>query len=324
MSASRAGMLVWNILGFLVSVFFLVKGAEFAVKHVTVVARHYRISEFVVSFVVVGFVSTFPEFFVLIMSALDGTHTLGLGTVLGNNITDLTLVLGLIALSAGALRVESREIRHDFVFVLLTLLPVVLALDGELTRVDGFILLIAGAGYIRELVRDSKAFSKVFKDGFPGTFVRSAILFGVSLGVVLLSSWFVVRFAEGLAADLELPLLVVGLVIVALGATLPELTFGIRAAMKGTSNLALGQLLGCVILDATIVIGIVALVSPFTLAIPRVAMAGIFTAVSAGIAVWLLGSEKGLTRLHGIVLVLLYVLFAVTQFIAAKTPLFVP
>ena len=94
-------MLITDLLFFLLSCVVLVRSSSFAVKHVLRVSRELRLNEFVISFLVVGFVSAFPEIFVTILAMLRGMPEIGLGTVLGSNVADLTLVIGLVVLIGG-------------------------------------------------------------------------------------------------------------------------------------------------------------------------------------------------------------------------------
>jgi len=312
-------MLLWNILGFILAGAFLVIAAQKAVQHVSAIARQYRLSEFVVSFIIVGFVSTFPEFFVLIMSAFNGVPELGLGTVLGNNVTDLTLVLGLVVLAGGTLALRAKTVEHDLAYMLLVTLPALVALDGIVSRIDGVLLLGAGGYYVSQLVRDARVFHKVFRNGKGGKHPWWHIVSSVfSIGVLLIAARLVVWFSEALAIDLSVPSFLIGAVIIAGGAALPELSFALRAMLSKNPQLAWGDLMGNVVFDATIVIGVVALFRPITIALPEMTVMGLATMAAATAAITAVRTGNRVTRMEGLGLVALYLLYVAVQFLGME------
>ena len=309
--------MLWDIVGFILCVFVLVQAAEFAVRHISSISRHYRISEFVGSFIIVGFVATFPEFFVLVTSSIKGIPSLGLGAVLGNNVVDLTFVLGLVVLAGGTLIIRTKTIEHDLAYMLLVTLPALVGLDGTISRIDGLVLLAAGGYYLSQLVRDARVFHKVFKNGKNGGhLVRHVAWFVVCMAIVMGAAQGVVWFAEELARGLGIPAFLFGSVVIALGAALPEMTFALRAMFRKNPGVALGDLLGNVVLDATIVIGLVAVVAPITIAVDQIAVIGLATLIAVMTALFLLRSGDRLTRLEGLSLVLLYVAFVIVQLLS--------
>src|SRR3989338_890851 len=136
-------MLLYNAIGFAVSAFVMVRAGSYAVRFISRIAKADNISPFLTSFFVIGLVSSFPEGFISIVSAIKGEAQLGLGTLLGGNIADLSLILGLIGVAGGTIRIHKREFAHEFWLVGLVMFPILLALDGSLSRFDGIALVSA-------------------------------------------------------------------------------------------------------------------------------------------------------------------------------------
>ncbi len=108
-------MVIIDVVIFIIACVVLVKSADFSVKSITNIAHAFRMSEFVISFLVVGIISTFPEFFVSVVAAVKGASDIGLGTVLGGNIADLTIVIAVVIFLGGPIHIGSKALRYDFV-----------------------------------------------------------------------------------------------------------------------------------------------------------------------------------------------------------------
>ena len=137
--------MIINLLLFLIMLFLLIKSAEYSITYSSRLARSLRMSEFLISFFIVAVISVFPETTISIVSSLKGVPELGLGTLIGSNITDLTLVLGIVVLLSkrDGLTIQSKILRKDFVYLILLLLPVLLGFDAHFSRIDGLILIIS-------------------------------------------------------------------------------------------------------------------------------------------------------------------------------------
>lgn len=294
--------------------FILVKAAQYAVRSVGKLSRAMHLTEFVTAFILVAVISALPETFISVLAALDGVPTIGAGTLLGSNVADLTLILGLVGLAGHPLRVRSSMIKRDLWIAAIVLLPIILALiGGQLSRIDGAILVASGIGYILLMVKEQKHFHKKFKE--ENHWVFQAGIFIASIGVMLVAAHFIVGSSIDIATQLEIPTLIVGVIMVALGTTLPELTFSLRAVKAGHSEAGIGDLLGVVVVDATIVMGIVSLVAPFTINVILWSILGVFTAFAVGFALMFLKTDSFLSKNESMALILFYVAFVIVQFL---------
>ncbi|HLD12435.1 MAG TPA: sodium:calcium antiporter [Candidatus Nanoarchaeia archaeon] len=299
--------IVWLIVG----CFLLVKAAEYAVRSISNVGRVMRMSEFIISFIVVGIISTFPEFFVSVVAAVKGFPTLAFGTLIGSNVADLTVVIALMVLFGGTIRVGTKALRYDFFYLVLAAVPILLALDGMLSRLDGAVLVLLCIVFFYHMITQSYHFRKV-EQGIRKRLLWDVILFTISVIVLFFSANMIVKYAELLALDWGIRKIFIGLVLIALGTTLPELTFGIKALKKGLGDLALGDVLGNVIIDATFVLGVVALIAPIQVSLVIVTSVGFFMVLGMFILITII--ERGhhvLTKKHAWWLLGIYIMYLV-------------
>lgn len=309
-------MIIINLILCVVFLFILIKAAGYAIKYSSRLAKTKKIPEFIVSFFIVALISVLPEATISIISAIQGHSRLGLGTLLGSNVTDLTLVLGIVALfSSNGVKVKSKILRNNLFYLILLMFPLLLGWDGRFSRIDGAILLILGVLFFIKLLHDNKRFHKEYTEAKRESSSKSIIFLILSMGVLLMASYFTVEYAVNLANDIKLPVILIGLTIISLGVCLPELIFSLRAVKKNQEDLALGDIFGTVIANATIILGIVILISPFdynlyNLYVTAVGMflAGIFVVV-------FMNSEHTLSKKEGLFLLFFYILYIILEFI---------
>jgi len=290
----------------------VVYSADEAIKHVMHLARYFRLTGFVVSFVIAGIVAILPELSIGVIAALEGTSSLGFGVILGANVADLTLVIGVVALYAGQLKMDSIMLRHIKNSFLAVVLPVILFWDAEISRIDGSILILSYVVYLFLMLRTKHEDSRVDSETTKLRFASEILFLIMSLVVLFAGGGLVTENAQELSVSLGFPLFLIG-VVVAVGTCLPELVFSLRAAKKKQGEIGLGNILGNVLADSMLTIGIVALIQPITPSSPILPMStGVFMAVSAFV-VYLLARKGDLNRKDGILLLVIYGIFLVTQ-----------
>lgn len=257
------------ILIFVASCFLMVRSGTWLVRSLTRIAKYLQITEFVVAFILMAFATTVPEFFVGVMSALHHRPELSFGNIIGSNIINLTLAVGIGVLVAKGLKCEGIVIRRMSTYTaIIVFLPFLLMLDGSISRVDGVVLLLALVFYIQRLFYQKERFTKVFSNAFNRKssyyrlFLKDLGIFFAGLFVLLLSAEGIVWSASFFAEIIGLPLVIVGALIVALGTNLPEITFGVRAITMGHKDMVLGNLLGAVVANSTLVLGVTVLIHP--------------------------------------------------------------
>lgn len=309
-------MLIITLLLFLISCLVLVVSGGYLVKLIVKIASHLRLSEFVTAFIIMAFSTSLPELFVGISSAMNGNSVLSLGTVIGSNIADVTIVIGIAALLGRGIKLKNQRIKKDSLFMfLIALLPIVLMIfDHNLSRDDGIILIFVFILYLRHLAQERKEINGHVMENNKRDIVVTFILFMLCLGVLFVSAHFVVAYATQLALELALPAILIGLFLVALGTSLPELVFETRAVLAKKGDLAVGDAMGSVVCNSTLVLGVTALISPITNSFFIFLTSAIFMAIVTFLFMLFIRSKNGLSIRESILLILAYVLFILFEF----------
>ena len=263
----------------------LVAGAEVLVRGAAKLAAQFGIPPLIIGLTVVAFGTSAPETAVSVQAAYNNSGDLAIGNVIGSNIANVLLILGMTALVA-PLIVSRQLIRLDVpIMIGASLVVYALAWDGSLSRLDGALLFAGVLSYTAFLIVSSRKdktapaddeFAKDFGlDETPKPHA-TAINFGLLVaGLVLLvaGSNFLVEGAVGLARALGLSELVIGLTVVAIGTSLPELATSIMAAIKGERDIAVGNIVGSNIFNLLCVLGLASLVSPSAIPVAANALA---------------------------------------------------
>lgn len=304
-----------NFVLFAISLLVLVKSAEYAVNYSSKIARVFGISEFIVSFFIVSFISVFPEGTVSIISAINGIPEFGLGTLLGSNVADLSLVFGIVALySINGIKVKSEILKNDLFYLILLLVPIILGIDGNVTQVDGMLLVLSGIIFLVTLSIQSKMFKKKYNSARNHAWTWNLLFLLISLAFLIGSAYYTVKFGVDFANDLKLPPVLIALTMVSIGTCMPELIFSLKAVRTRHDELALGDILGTVIIDATILVGVVALLKPFEFDPKIIYITGVFMFIAGILVISFIRSGKILTKREGLYLLLFYAFSLIVEF----------
>ena len=237
-------------------------------------ARNFDVPPLIIGLTIVGFGTSAPEMMVAGFAAYDGSPAMAIGNALGSNIANITLVLGVAALIS-PLDIHSRIVKKELPLLLVaTLMALALLRDGTLSQLDGFILLsllILLMWWItRQGIRNQSedALTDEYIEELPGKMSTSHALFWLVAGLVLLtiSSKILVWGAVNVATDLGVSELVIGLTIIAIGTSLPELAASITGALKNEHDIAIGNVIGSNLFNTLGVLAIPGLIAPSTLA----------------------------------------------------------
>lgn len=310
--------MIENLFIFFVSLFFIIKGATLATKYSFKIAESYRVSKYVVGFFVVAIISIIPETLVSINAALQNVPAMGLGALFGSNIADLTLIFAIAVLVAGrSLKIESKILKANAVYPFILLIPIALGIDGFYTRWEGLALIFTGiVFYALSFKREQRARPVVTEEVQVNTNKKLDFVYLITGLVLLLAgSHFVVTSGIEIATLLNLNKAAMGMLFIGLGTTMPELFFCISAVKNNHDSLAIGDVLGTVLADATIVIGILAMVSPFAFPRKIIYIAGLFMVAAAFILFYMMKTGKNLTRSEAMLLIFFWILFVSTELI---------
>ena len=251
----------------------LVWGADRLVAGASAFARNLGVSPLVIGLTIIGFGTSAPELVVSAVATIKGNSGLAVGNAIGSNIANMGLVLGATALIY-PLRMESNALKREYPMLLLIMLVCFLmALDGVYSKVEGWILMISLLLVVIWIIRIglhrplSDPLAEEFDAEIPKDIPTKIALFWLAVGLTVLpiSSTFLVDGAITIAQILHVTDTVIGLTIVALGTSLPELATAITAALHKEDDLAIGNIIGSNIFNLLGVLGIAAVIHPITL-----------------------------------------------------------
>ena len=321
--------IVLNILVFAIGVFVLIKSADFFVDAASLIARKLKISPLIIGLTIVALGTSLPEFAVSLSSALKSTTSadLALGNVVGSNISNITLILGISALMSPVF-VQKNIIKRDLpfaIFAALTLfgLAFFFQVDKRIVWWEALIFVVLLILYIFLLIRSSKKGGSgdldvevegEEKEVKPEKkFSVWTIVFlilggaGIALGAELVTrpaTYLAEKMATSFGLDQDMATILVGVSVVAIGTSLPELATGVAAARKGENGIVLGNILGSNILNILFILGTTGLFVPLgvsdTIIIDMAIMIGITLVAS------LLILRKKLSKVEGLILLSIF------------------
>ena len=319
------------IAAIVIGLVLLVWSADRFVDGAVGVAQFLGMSTFLIGMLVVGFGTSAPEMVVSILSAMNNTPQLALGNAYGSNIANIALILGATALIAPVIVKKQAMSRDIPILLLVTVLTVLLVKDGNVSFSDGAFLLLAFVAVTvlnigLELKDRRKRKKAEMLDGeipeVAGPIWKSLLWLVAGLGVLIASSRMLVWGAVGMAQALGVSDLVIGLTIVAVGTSLPELASSIAAARRGENDLAVGNVIGSNFFNTLVVVGIAAVISPINSMEPAVLSRDVPIMSALTLLLFLMsfpflkrkrkkGGQFGFGRIGGALLLSLYVAYLV-------------
>ena len=316
-----------NITEVIVGLILLIWGADRFVHGAGAMARNLGVAPLMIGLTIVSFATSAPEILVSVVAALRGEPDLAIGNAIGSNIANIGLVLGTVAL-VQPIELKSATLRREMPALLaVSLLTVALFLDSQLSRVDGFVLLTGLVIVVIWLVRLGLRSSSTdplqadFEAEIPkGISMRMAIIWlVVGLAALLFGAELLVDGAIEIARLVGVSEVVIGVTLVALATSLPELAVSLVSAIRGEYGLAIGNIVGSNIFNLLAVIGVAAVIQPAVLP-PTVLSLHIFVMVAFTLVLFAMTYEYdgrgAISRFEGLALVaafLSYVIYVVLQ-----------
>ena len=274
--------MILSVLAVAIGLVVLVWSADRFVDGAVGVAQFLGMSTFLIGMLVVGFGTSAPEMVVSILSAMNDTPQLALGNAYGSNIANIALILGATAVVAPVV-VKKQAMQRDIpILILMTGLTFLLLMDGNVSFVDGIVLLVAFVLLtlfnIWLEMKDKRQREKTENDensistesSANGSILKSLLWLVVGLVLLIVSSRMLVWGAVNIAQALGVSDLLIGLTIVAIGTSLPELASSIAAARRGENDLAVGNVIGSNLFNTLVVVGIAAVIAPINAMEPAV------------------------------------------------------
>lgn len=309
-----------NIFIFIISLYLVIKGSLLAIEYSEKLAKGLKLSKYIIGFMIIAIISILPETMISINSAIKGVPDLGLGLIFGSNVADLTLIFALMVLLSGrSIKVESKILKKKPIYPFLLLLPLILGLDGYFSRIDGLVLLVAGIifYYLVLIVHSGK--DNIEREHISPIKIRikNTLLLLFSMILLLIGSHFLVISAIEMSNGFNISPIIISMFIISLGTTMPELFFAYHSVKKGEDSLAIGDILGSVLADATIVVGIIALISPFYFPIKAVYISIIFMSVASYLLFSFMKTEKKISKKEAHLLIIFWLLFITLEYLSS-------
>ena len=296
---------------FVVAVGFLIKSSDWFIMASEKIGASWGVSPFVIGLTIVAFGTSLPELATAIFAMLEGDPGIVLGNVIGSNITNIFLVLGLLAVVAKSIELDFDLFKNDIpALVISALLFWLMLSDGDVDIFEASIMLLALGVFIFSSLSGTEDDPVIkVKAGF-----KTYLIFFVSGALVYFSAKYTIDSIVLISESLNIGTDIIALSIVALGTSLPEVSVSILAAKRGQASIAVGNVIGSNIFNTYIVVGVATFFGPMemtaTLAdfsLPMMLAATFILAVSS--------LSKSITRWEGILYLLLYVFFLYRLFI---------
>jgi cation:H+ antiporter len=309
--------MVENFLLFIISLILVVKGATLATKYSAKLAENFRLSKYIVGFIIVAFVSILPEMLISINSAIKGIPEFGLGTLFGSNIADLTLIFSIIIIYAGrGIKIESKILKNVRLYPFFLFLPLLFGLNGNYSRIEGLALILTGSLFYYIVFRNGVEGSERLHNG-NGKY-KNLFLLIFAMALLLVGSHFTVTSATELAHALKISPILIAMLVVSLGTTMPELFYSLKSVKRNDDGLAIGDIMGTVLADATIVVGILTFISPFSFPTKIVYVTGAFMVVASLVLLNFMRSGRIISRNEGYLLLAFWLIYAITEFTISR------
>jgi cation:H+ antiporter len=259
---------------FLVAMAALIYGADFIIKESERIALHYNISHFVIGATLVAFGTSLPEMAASVMAAFYGKTDMAVANVVGSVTFNITLVLGIVFLLAKSMKPKRDLFSLDSAWVVIpVIIFVIMIQDGKIGRIDGLLFLLMMVSYLIFLFKSSKEDlegeidDELQKEKFQWFKTIAFLVIGFTFTIG--GAHFVVESGTNIARVLGISEWIIGLFLISLGTSLPELVVSIVAVKKGNAEMSIGNIIGSNVANFSMVLGSAALVHPLTIDIAK-------------------------------------------------------
>ncbi|MDA7816775.1 calcium/sodium antiporter [Sulfurimonas sp.] len=254
---------------FIAAMSALIYGADFIIKESERIALHFNISHFVIGATLVAFGTSLPEMAASMMASSVGKSDMAVANVVGSVIFNITLVLGVVFLISKKMNPTRNLFAQDSAWVIV---PVVLFFimiqDGQISRVDGMLYLLVMVSYLIFLFTSSKEDlegeidDSLNKEKF--NWIKTIIVLSIGFGLTIGGANFVIESGTNIARDFGISEWIIGLFLISLGTSLPELVVSIVAVKKGNAEMSIGNIIGSNVANFSMVLGAASLLNPLS------------------------------------------------------------
>ena len=303
--------IIFSVIVIIASLFIILKAADLLVEGVSGYAHKLGLSDSISGLVIVSLAASMPEILASLTGLISADPGVFFGTVLGNNLVHMGLLVGCIALFAGRAKIsfESKLLEKSSLLIwFLLMLPFLLMSDGRLSRTDGLLLLFAFAFYIIRIWKIEGSFGKIKKNVKFKHIWRDMFIFCGSLVAILLAVRLLVFGAINIAHELGIPSYFIALTIIGVGGTIDDFAISFRSILKKRAAIGVGDAVGSVVNEFLLFFGLVGLIYPIDVPFNSLLNAIVFLIIGTTITLYLVKKGK-VNWKHGILLLLVYASF---------------
>jgi len=312
-------MIIPNLFVFIISLAILIKSSDFFVEYASKIAKHFNISDFVIGITLVAIGTSLPELGAVIAASLSKSSGLVIGTIIGSNIANLGLIMGVVA-TFTVLNIKKEIWYKDGLLLLLfSFIFAFFAIDGQISFIEGlfclfiFIIYISRLFKIKEKIIKKRVELRNNKKNRKKIIIHFLIIL-ISAGAIALSAKQVITSASNLAILFNIPETIVAVMMIAIGTSLPELMVSLSAIKKKLGDLLIGNIIGSNISNLFLVGGISAIISPILVSSLTLFLIIPAMLVLTIIFLSLIRAHWVLKMFHGLILLISYIVFIVILF----------
>jgi len=298
---------------FVIAMGVLIWGADVIINQSERIALKFKIPEFIIGATLIALGTSLPEMAASVAASYNGKADIAISNVIGSNILNITLVLATVFLISTKINPSRDFFAKDSTWALVPVLVFILMIfDGVISRFDALLLLLLMGAYLLFLLQDAKNIPELEDieelEGDPFSWIKVLPMIMLGFILVIVGAHFTVESASGIARDFGISEWVIGIIMISLGTSLPELVVSVSAALKGKVDMAIGNIIGSNMANTTVVLGSAALVNPMPVNASAY-MFDITTMIIATLLLVFLTANKLYTKSAGISLIIILGLF---------------
>ena len=298
---------------FIVAMASLIYGADFIIKESERIALHFKISHFVIGATLVAFGTSLPEMAASMMASYAGKSDMAIANVVGSVIFNITLVLGIVFFIAKDMKPKRELFALDGAWVVLpVIIFFIMIQDGTIGRFDGMLFLLLMASYIIFLFSSAKddlegeIDEDLTKEKF--NWSKTALLLGIGFTLTIGGANFVIESGSNIARDFGISEWIIGIFLISLGTSLPELVVSVVAIKKGNAEMSIGNIIGSNVANFSMVLGASSIINPLMIDLQN-ARFDLIIMVSASLALLFILANKTYNKAGAIFLLIILALF---------------
>lgn len=302
---------------FIVAMAALIYGADFIIRESERIALHFNISHYVIGATLVAFGTSLPEMAASMMAASHGKSDMAVANVIGSVVFNITLVLGIVFLISKSMHPKRDLFALDSAWVVVPVVILFIMIqDGIISRLDGVLFLLIMVSYLFFLFKDSKGdledeIDESLKKGFNWT--KTILLLAVGFTFTIGGANFVIESGTNIARSLDVSEWIIGLFLISLGTSLPELVVSLVAVKKGNAEMSIGNIIGSNVANFSMVLGGASLIMPLSVDITKNGFDILILGAASLTLLFILGN-KLYNKAGGIFLLTILVLFIQNSF----------